>query len=90
MIFIFFSSAFVNFVRVIFLLLAPSKSATHVFPSFFLSHSGILILVLAYTAMGSILFMTLEGEDTYYKTVETAVAASKPRTDIVNSDIRTR
>lgn len=48
-----------------------------------------MILLLTYTAMGSILFMTLEsGEEG--KTVETAVAASKPRTDQVNADIRSR
>lgn len=52
--------------------------------------AGILIIVLAYTAMGSVLFMTLEGEDELGKTVETAVAASKPRTDLVNADIRSR
>lgn len=52
--------------------------------------SGILFVVLAYTAMGSVLFMTLEGEDEMGKTVETAVAASKPRTDLVNADIRSR
>ena len=42
--------------------------------------------------MGSILFMTLEGEDEDSKTVETAVAASKPypRTDLANADIRSR
>lgn len=40
--------------------------------------------------MGSILFMTLEGEEDMGKTVETAVAASKPRTDLVNADIRSR
>lgn len=40
--------------------------------------------------MGSVLFMTLEGEDDIGKTVETAVAASKPRTDLVNADIRSR
>lgn len=57
--------------------------------SYFL-FSGVLILVLAYTAMGSILFMTLEGEDEQSKAMETAVAASKPRTDLVNADIRSR
>lgn len=51
---------------------------------------GVLILVLAYTAMGSILFMTLEGEDDMGKAMETAVAASKPRTDLVNADIRSK
>lgn len=53
---------------------------------------GVLVLVLAYTAMGSILFMSLESEDDDSKTMETAVAASKPypRTDLVNADIRSR
>lgn len=50
---------------------------------------GVLVLLLAYTTMGSILFMALEGEDDTGKT-ETAVAASKPRTDLVNADIRSR
>lgn len=40
--------------------------------------------------MGSILFMMLEGEEDMGKAVETAVAASKPRTDLVNADIRSR
>lgn len=40
--------------------------------------------------MGSILFMTLEGDDESRKTMETAVAASKPRTDLVNADIRSK
>lgn len=52
--------------------------------------TGVLVLLLAYTTMGSILFMTLEGEDDTGKAVETAVAASKPRTDLVNADIRSR
>lgn len=51
---------------------------------------GVIILLLTYAAMGSILFMTLEGEEDMGKTVETAVAASKPRTDLVNADIRSR
>lgn len=34
--------------------------------------------------------MTLEGEEDMGKAVETAVAASKPRTDLVNADIRSR
>jgi hypothetical protein len=56
-------------------------------------YTGVLILVVAYTAMGSILFVTLEGDIDEIEPVETAVAASKPfpRTDgAVNSDIRTR
>lgn len=40
--------------------------------------------------MGSMLFMTLEGDDELGKAVETPVAASKPRTDLVNADIRSR
>lgn len=39
--------------------------------------------------MGSILFMTLEGEEEVGKTVE-AVAESKPRSDLLNADIRSR
>lgn len=58
----------------------------------FIYIAGVIVLVLAYTAMGSILFMSLEGEDEDNKTVETAVAASKPypRSDLVNADIRSR
>lgn len=53
--------------------------------------TGVLILVIIYAAMGSILFVTLEGDDDIMgKTVETAVAASKPRTDLVNADMRSR
>lgn len=62
-----------------------------IFSIYFFRSLGVLILVIAYTAMGSILFMTLEGDDDIMgKTVETAVAASKPRTDLVNADIRSR
>lgn len=58
---------------------------------FFLFETGVLILVIIYAAMGSILFVTLEGDDDIMgKTVETAVAASKPRTDLVNADMRSR
>lgn len=55
--------------------------------------AGVSILVLAYTALGSILFVTLEGElEDDMGTMETAVAASKPfpRTDLANADIRSR
>lgn len=40
--------------------------------------------------MGSILFITLEGDIEDFDTIETAVAASKPypRTELVNPDIR--
>lgn len=58
---------------------------------FFLFGTGVSILVIIYAAMGSILFVTLEGDDDIMgKTVETAVAASKPRTDLVNADMRSR
>ncbi|GAB0100453.1 hypothetical protein DMENIID0001_164930 [Sergentomyia squamirostris] len=52
---------------------------------------GALILVLAYTTFGSVLFVTLETYDSG-KSEETAVAASKPypRTDLINSEIRSR
>lgn len=54
---------------------------------------GVSILVLAYTALGSLLFVTIEGElDDETGAVETAVAASKPfpRSDLANADIRSR
>ncbi|XP_037915874.1 TWiK family of potassium channels protein 7 [Hermetia illucens] len=56
-----------------------------------ISAIGVLVLVIAYTAMGSILFVSLEGERED-SSVETAVAASKPypRTDTINPDIRSR
>lgn len=59
--------------------------------SHYVSTLGVLLLVLAYTAMGSILFMSLETEEEE-KTIETAVAASKPypTNDLVNADIRSR
>lgn len=61
------------------------------FSYFPLWNTGVLILVIIYAAMGSILFVTLEGDDDIMgKTVETAVAASKPRTDLVNADMRSR
>lgn len=58
---------------------------------FLKSITGVLCLVLGYTAIGAILFVTLEGENNEVVT-ETAVAAIKPypRTDSVNSEIRTR
>lgn len=57
------------------------------------SGAGVLLMVLMYTALGSLTFMYLEGEMADdHTTVETAVAASKPypRTDLVNADIRSR
>lgn len=58
---------------------------------FVISISGVLCLVLGYTAIGAIIFVTLEGDSDEVVT-ETAVAAIKPypRTDSVNSEIRTR
>ncbi|KAI8035567.1 hypothetical protein M5D96_011616 [Drosophila gunungcola] len=57
-----------------------------------ISATGVLLLVLLYTAMGSIVFVTLEGELEDGGTLETAVAASKPypRTEMANADIRSR
>uniref|UniRef100_T1GGW4 Uncharacterized protein n=1 Tax=Megaselia scalaris TaxID=36166 RepID=T1GGW4_MEGSC len=54
---------------------------------------GVILLVLLYTAMGSIIFVSLEGDHSEYTNIgETAVAASKPypRNDLENSDIRSR
>lgn len=67
------------------------KVQTHL--AFSILVAGVSILVLAYTALGSILFVTLEGElEDDMGTMETAVAASKPypRTDLANADIRSR
>lgn len=55
--------------------------------------SGIILLVLAYTFIGSILFVTLEGEKEEATTIETSVAASKPYPSLdlmANVDIRAR
>ncbi|XP_017491120.1 PREDICTED: putative lysozyme-like protein, partial [Rhagoletis zephyria] len=57
-----------------------------------ISATGVLLLVLLYTAMGSIIFVTLEGELEDTSSLETAVAASKkfPRTELANEQIRSR
>ncbi|XP_058978524.1 TWiK family of potassium channels protein 7 [Musca domestica] len=57
-----------------------------------ISATGVLILVLLYTAMGSIIFVTLEGELDDTTALETAVAASKPypRNELANAEIRSR
>ncbi|KAH8306602.1 hypothetical protein KR018_009561 [Drosophila ironensis] len=57
-----------------------------------ISATGVLLLVLLYTAMGSIVFVTLEGELEDGSALETAVAASKPypRTELANAEIRSR
>ncbi|KXJ76972.1 potassium channel subfamily K member 10-like [Aedes albopictus] len=51
---------------------------------------GVLILVLAYTAVGSVLFVTLEGDADESDMIESSVAASKPypRHDVVSSELR--
>ncbi|XP_055600081.1 TWiK family of potassium channels protein 7 [Uranotaenia lowii] len=51
---------------------------------------GVLVLVLAYTAVGSVLFVTLEGDAEDGDMIESAVAASKPypRNDVVSSELR--
>ncbi|KAM7348422.1 potassium channel, subfamily K, member 16-like [Cochliomyia hominivorax] len=57
-----------------------------------ISATGVLILVLLYTALGSIIFVTLEGELDDTSSLETAVAASKPypRNELANAEIRSR
>uniref|UniRef100_A0A182MFK0 Potassium channel domain-containing protein n=1 Tax=Anopheles culicifacies TaxID=139723 RepID=A0A182MFK0_9DIPT len=52
--------------------------------------SGVLVLVLAYTALGSVLFVTLEGDGEDGDIIETSVAASKPypRHDLVSAEMR--
>lgn len=57
---------------------------------FSFAFSGVLLLVLAYTAVGSVLFMTLEGDTDDGDMIESSVAASKPypRHDVVSSELR--
>lgn len=52
---------------------------------------GVLVLVLAYTAMGSIMFVRLEGDEDDVRD-ETSVAASKPypREEVKTAEIRSR
>ncbi|XP_049544070.1 uncharacterized protein LOC125956350 isoform X2 [Anopheles darlingi] len=51
---------------------------------------GVLVLVLAYTALGSVLFVALEGEAENGDMIETSVAASKPypRHDLPSAEMR--
>ncbi|ALC49219.1 CG42340 [Drosophila busckii] len=60
--------------------------------SYCITATGVLLLVLLYVAMGSIIFVTLEGEIEDGGNLETAVAASKPypRTELANAEIRSR
>ncbi|XP_052860247.1 potassium channel subfamily K member 10-like [Anopheles cruzii] len=51
---------------------------------------GVLVLVLVYTALGSVLFVTLEGDHDEVDMIESAVAASKPypRHDLASAEMR--
>uniref|UniRef100_A0A6E8VKP4 Ion_trans_2 domain-containing protein n=1 Tax=Anopheles coluzzii TaxID=1518534 RepID=A0A6E8VKP4_ANOCL len=51
---------------------------------------GVFVLVLAYTALGSVLFVTLEGDGEDGDIIETSVAASKPypRHELVSAEMR--
>lgn len=75
------------------------------FISFFYTHSmfvsysspfslftaGVLILVLAYTIAGTILFVSLEGDVEEMDGAETAASKPYPRNnDMIYSDMRTR
>ncbi|CAO1434344.1 unnamed protein product [Diamesa hyperborea] len=58
-----------------------------------ISAIGVFILVIAYTVMGSILFVSLEGDLEESDGIETAVAASKPyprNNEANNAELRTR
>lgn len=66
-----------------------TKAILLLFPLF----AGVLILVVAYTVMGSILFMSIEGEVEESEKIETAVAASKPyprNIDAISAELRLR
>jgi hypothetical protein len=76
--------------------MAEHKKCRTLFHSFFsslISHPvpGVLLLVLVYTVMGSILFVSLEGELDDTDGIETA--ASKPylrNNDLLYDDLRTK
>lgn len=52
---------------------------------------GVLILVLLYTVMGSILFVSLEGDVDEIDGVETAASKPYPRNnDMIYAELRTR
>lgn len=52
---------------------------------------GVLILVLLYTVMGSILFVSLEGDLDEIDGVETAASKPYPRNnDMIYAELRTR
>lgn len=69
-----------------------NKKVQSLFFSF--SHSmfpGVLILVLVYTVMGSILFVSLEGDLDEMDGIETAASKPYPRNnDMIYADMRTR
>ena len=53
--------------------------------------SGVLILVLVYTVMGTILFVSLEGDLDELDGIETAASKPYPRNnDLVYAELRTR
>lgn len=53
--------------------------------------SGVLILVLVYTVMGSILFVSLEGDLEEMDGIETAASKPYPRNnDMIYAELRTR
>lgn len=53
--------------------------------------SGVLILVLVYTVMGSILFVSLEGDLDEMDGIETAASKPYPRNnDMIYAELRTR
>lgn len=59
--------------------------------SFFSPFPGVLILVLLYTVMGSILFVSLEGDVDEIDGVETAASKPYPRNnDMIYAELRTR
>lgn len=65
--------------------------ATTKFPITFFSFSGVLILVLLYTVMGTILFVSLEGDLDEMDGIETAASKPYPRNnDMIYAELRTR
>jgi hypothetical protein len=56
----------------------------------FLLVSGVLILVLVYTVMGAVLFVTLEGDVDEMDGIETAASKPYPRNDMIYAELRAR
>lgn len=70
---------------------APTQKMFNGFFTLSFFRSGVLILVLLYTVMGSILFVSLEGDLDEMDGIETAASKPYPRNnDMIYAELRTR